>query len=212
MIFSSAHTDTQDRTVSTTTSITPLCPSWHNIIDIQGGGTSLFNRDQAFNAPLLLLLLLQEKRKEEEEEEEEEEKKSSLDHQCPHPGRLEFTFKLGAAQTQELDPHVIDEPRGEAACASPRKGSETFLPLRAAAGDGCATWSKVVAHATGKRDRSILLTQRAPAASPPGATGSHPTRLHFSPPCVTLVSITALIPTCSGATSTDDGNKRSPAA
>lgn len=36
MIFSSAHTDTQDRMVSSTTSITHLCPSWHNIIDIQG--------------------------------------------------------------------------------------------------------------------------------------------------------------------------------
>lgn len=38
MIFSSAHTVTQDRTVSTSTSITHLCPSWHNIVDIQWGG------------------------------------------------------------------------------------------------------------------------------------------------------------------------------
>lgn len=35
MIFSSAHTDTQDRMVSSTTSITHFCPSWHNIVDIQ---------------------------------------------------------------------------------------------------------------------------------------------------------------------------------
>lgn len=35
MIFSSAHTDTQDRMVSSNTSITHFWPSGHNIIDIQ---------------------------------------------------------------------------------------------------------------------------------------------------------------------------------
>lgn len=62
MIFSSAHTDTQDRMVSSTTSITHFCPSWHNIVDIQVKCLSLSLWDRAFTA---LLLLLQ---------------KSSLDH------------------------------------------------------------------------------------------------------------------------------------
>lgn len=71
MIFSSAHTDTQDRRVSTNTSITHFCPSWFNIIDIQavvveGGAGGEREREGEGGVSVCLsgigLLLLQEKK------------------------------------------------------------------------------------------------------------------------------------------------------